>query len=64
MPLGLVRAVEVDHQVMRGGLVGDAVVEVDSALVVALDEIDLESGDAPLFDRAETPAPSGSAVSR
>ena len=46
---GFGRAVEVDHQMMTGGQVGDAVVPVDSSLIVALDEVDLQAGDAPLF---------------
>ena len=48
-------AVKVHQQLVLGGRAGDLFVPLDHLLVVAVHEIDLHAGDAPLLVAAETP---------
>ena len=48
--VGLVCAVEVDHEMMRGGSFHHAVIEAHHPLVVAVHKVDLDAGDAPLLE--------------
>ena len=40
---------EVDHQVMRGGVLHHAMIEAHHPLVVAIHEVDFDARDAPLL---------------
>ena len=44
---------KVEHQVVRRGLLGRSIVEVDALLVVALHEVDLHSGHTPILEQGE-----------
>ena len=41
--------VEVEHQMMLRGFTRNVIVEFDTVLVIAIDEVDLDSGHAPLL---------------
>jgi hypothetical protein len=45
--------VEVNHEVVLGSQLRDVVVPLDALLIVAVDEVDLDSGDAPLLEERE-----------
>ena len=49
----LSRAVKIHHQVMRSRTFGNSIIKIDAGLVVPLDEIDLQSGNAPLLIKRE-----------
>jgi hypothetical protein len=45
--------VVIDHEVMLGGFLHHAAIPVDHPLIVAVHKIDLDPGDAPLFEKRE-----------
>ena len=45
---GLVRSVIIQNQMMLGGLAGQALVEIHHLLIVAIHEVNLDAGGAPL----------------
>src|SRR5262245_53412750 len=51
LPGGLVRAVEIDHQVKLGGITQDRLIEIDDLSGFMVEEIDLETDHAGALQR-------------